>query len=387
MAPECAPLCLHSTVLSSPLTDACLEMFAVFKQGARRVSDPVAPSWASAALAGDTSNPLATEGVSAGTASVWGSVCTRRGTFSVACAFCRPSLTTKVSRQPDNFMRGDGYQCAGSVTQADVHEAANALLDGGRAETVRMGAAYQLGNACRHAEVCATALEALSAALAHPTQECTRRAATYGMSVAGAAAIPLLVEVLAGASTDPDRAVTAAHALGSCVEAAEAQPVVEQLASVCTQAVAEIEAYEAGKTAEELAQAQKAAPRGEVYRAEIAVDFFVTDRRRVAAACLKSLGLIGAKALRAADAETALAAVDAIMPMACHADEVGGVFPTYTANLIVTNAQDVRDRPSVAELRGSVRLFVLGHRRSYVCAPTPSSRPPRSWGATSKGAA
>ena len=173
------------------------------------------------------------------------------------------------------------------------------------------------------------------------------------MSVAGAAAVPLLVEVLAGASTDPDRAVTAAHALGSCVEAAEAQPVVEQLASVCTQAVAEIEAYEAGKTAEELAQAQKAAPRGEVYRAEIAVDFFVTDRRRVAAACLKSLGLIGAKALRAADAETALAAVDAIMPMACHADEVGGVFPTYTANLIVTNAQDVRDRPSVADLRGS----------------------------------
>ena len=41
-------------------------------------------------------------------------------------------------------MRGDGYQCAGpegSVTQADVHEAANALLDGGRAETVHMGAA------------------------------------------------------------------------------------------------------------------------------------------------------------------------------------------------------------------------------------------------------
>ena len=63
--------------------------------------------------------------------------------------------------------------------------------------------------------------------------------------------------------------------------------------------------------------------------------------------------MIGAKALRAADAETALAAVDAIMPMACHADEVGGVFPTYTANLILTNAQDVRDRPSVADLRGS----------------------------------
>ena len=41
-------------------------------------------------------------------------------------------------------MRGAGYQCAGpegSVTQADVHEAANALLDGGRAETVHMGAA------------------------------------------------------------------------------------------------------------------------------------------------------------------------------------------------------------------------------------------------------
>ena len=92
MAPECAPLGLFSTALS--LADACREI-AVFKQGARRVSDPVAPSWASAALAGDTSNPLATEGVSAGTASVWGSVC-KSGAF---CAFCRPSLTMHRANQ------------------------------------------------------------------------------------------------------------------------------------------------------------------------------------------------------------------------------------------------------------------------------------------------
>ena len=93
MAAECAPLDLFSTALS--LADACREMFAVFKQGARRVSDPVAPSWASAALAGDTSNPLATEGVSAGTASVWGSVC-KSGAFY---AFCRPSLTMHRANQ------------------------------------------------------------------------------------------------------------------------------------------------------------------------------------------------------------------------------------------------------------------------------------------------
>ena len=92
MAPECAPLGLFSTALS--LADACREI-AVFKQGARRVSDPVAPSWASDALAGDTSNPLATEGVSAGTASVWGSVC-KSGAF---CAFCRPSLTMHRANQ------------------------------------------------------------------------------------------------------------------------------------------------------------------------------------------------------------------------------------------------------------------------------------------------
>lgn len=293
----------------------------MFKQGARRVSDPVAPSWASSESAEeDTTNPFATGSASLATASVWGSVY--------------------------NYMRGKGYQCAdeGGVSRATVQAAAAALLDGGRAETVRMGSAYLLGNAVRCADLRDLALGTLGAALTHSTQECSRRAATYGLSVAGAGAIPLLLEVL---GQEPHFAVTAAHALGNCVEhlnllkALQLSNCIEPLATACEKVVAEIEEYEAGKSAAEIQAAKAAAPRGEVYRAEVAVDFFVTERRRVAAACCKAIGLIGARAVRAGDLDATLAAAAALLPMALRDGDPGGIFPSYMGPGTVTqNALD-----------------------------------------------
>jgi hypothetical protein len=294
----------------------------MFKQGARRVSDPAAaPSWASSEATDDDANPFATDGVAPGTASVWGSVY--------------------------NFMRGKGYQCMDEkvgVSRAAVQAAAAVLLDGGRAETVRMGSAYLLGNAVRHAPMRDLALEALGAALSHPTHECSRRAATYGLSVAGAGAIPLLLDAL---GQEPHVAVTAAHALGNCAEHLNLLKVlqlsncIDPLASACEKAVAEIEEYEASKSAEEIKAAAAAAPRGEVYSAEAAVDFFVTDRRRVAAACCKAIGLIGARAVRAGDLDATLAAAEALLPMALLVVDPGGGFPSYMgAGTVTQNALD-----------------------------------------------
>ena len=66
---------------------------------------------------------------------------------------------------------------------------------------------------------------------------------------------------------------------------ADINAVIKALQLACANAVQQIEEYESTRTKAELAVAAKASPRGEVYRAEVAVDFYVTDRRRVAAAC------------------------------------------------------------------------------------------------------
>lgn len=293
----------------------------MFKQSARRVSDPAAPSWASSEPTDDNKNPFVTDGVAPGTASVWGSVY--------------------------NYMRAKGYQCMDEqvgVSRATLQAAAAVLLDGGRAEIVRMGSAYLLGNAVRQPPMRDLALEALGSALLHPTHECSRRAATYGLSVAGAGAIPLLLEAL---GREPHVAVTAAHALGNCAEdlnllkALHLSNCIDPLATACENAVAEIEAYAASKSAEEIKAAAAAAPRREVYRAEVAVDFFVTDRRRVAAACCKAIGLIGARAVRLGDLDATLAAAEALLPMALLVVDPGGGFPSYMGSGTVTqNALD-----------------------------------------------
>jgi hypothetical protein len=116
---------------------------------------------------------------------------------------------------------------------------------------------------------------------------------------------------------------------------------IEPLATACEKVVAEIEEYEAGKSAAEIQAAKAAAPRGEVYRAEVAVDFFVTERRRVAAACCKAIGLIGARAVRAGDLDATLAAAAALLPMALRDGDPGGIFPSYMGPGTVTqNALD-----------------------------------------------
>ena len=81
----------------------------MFKQGARRVSDPGRPSW-DAAKPHAVRNPFAeAAGISPGTAAVWGSV--------------------------HSYMQGTGYHSAEttSSTPADVKAAAEALLEGHRA--------------------------------------------------------------------------------------------------------------------------------------------------------------------------------------------------------------------------------------------------------------
>ena len=186
---------------------------------------------------------------------------------------------------------------------------------------------------------------ALSTALIHPTRECSRRAATYGLSVAGPAGLSALLVALGDA---PDVAVTAAHALGNCVDdavitstSADINAVIKALQLACANAVQQIEEYESTRTKAELAVAAKASPRGEVYRAEVAVDFYVTDRRRVAAACLKSLGLIGARAVRLGDEAASVSAATAILPMAMRGGEAGGVFPSHmNAATVTQNAED-----------------------------------------------
>ena len=155
----------------------------MFKQGGRRVSHPIAPTWATED--GSAANPFDGQpDIAAGTASVWGSVY--------------------------SFLRGSGYHTpppSGPPASAEqVQEAAASLLEGHRAEIVRMGAAYLLGNAARegHAEAPVAASEDNRADVGTCTVEVNGALEVEGAVVlVCAAAVPAIVTV---------RTVLVAHA-------------------------------------------------------------------------------------------------------------------------------------------------------------------------------
>lgn len=210
-------------------------------------------------------------------------------------------------------------------------------------EMMRLGAAYELGGlvaACGYGgstfadhetdqnqalHTATVALRALQRLLVDPS-EATRRAAAYGLTAAGPAALPWLNSTLrspvALSSVPPDPQpnvdteqgiiVQVVHAVAHCatrgsqsIESAElAADTVSAVCEAVRRASAEIEFLTAAATPDELMEQEPWLHN--MYQNEVPLNFRVIERRRTIAEGAVALGLIGARAI--ADGRETIAA-------------------------------------------------------------------------------
>ncbi len=210
-------------------------------------------------------------------------------------------------------------------------------------EMIRLGAAYELGRlvaACGYGghtfddyetdqiqalHTATVALRALQRLLVDPS-EGTRRAAAYGLTAAGSAALPWLNSTLRSpvalnsVPSDPQPNVDTkqgiivqiVHAVAHCATRG-AQPiksaelVADTVSAVCEavhRAAAEIEFLTAAATPDELMEQEPWVHN--MYQSEVPLNFRVIERRRTIAEGAVALGLIGARAV--ADGRATIAA-------------------------------------------------------------------------------
>jgi hypothetical protein len=183
-------------------------------------------------------------------------------------------------------------------------------------EMTRVGAGYQLGALVRAAPdsaAGAAALRALQRCLLDP-EEATRRAAAYGVTAAGGAALPWLLSLLRSPAalaalppapqpnvdTKQGVIVQIIHAVAHCAALCDAlaAQAVDAVCAAMTRAVEEIDAMTAAAQPEELAA--QAPWLHNMYQNEAPLNFRVIERRRTVAEGCVALGLIGAAAVRVA---------------------------------------------------------------------------------------
>ena len=220
-------------------------------------------------------------------------------------------------------------------------------------EMTRLGAGYLLGGMVRkHAADSAGigALRSLQRLLLDPA-ETFRRAAAYGLTAAGPAALPWLLSLLRSpvaveslplspqANVDVKQGVLVqvVHAVAHCATDAGtpselASEAVDVLALAMERAVAEAEVFTAEADPEALAA--QAPLLHNMYHNEQPLAFFVIERRRTVLEGCVALGLIGAQAVADGESDTATAACAALLQVAT-SEEPGMSFSAFMTRMSV----------------------------------------------------
>jgi hypothetical protein len=254
--------------------------------------------------------------------------------------------------------RAGRWSCPGWRARQPVERAAAAMA-ASPSEAERTAAGYRLGGSIRRGGAGrAAAVAALVAGLVSGG-EATQRAATYGLSVAGQAAVaPLLSVVAAQLEREGDEAAgggdvpavglhggrwqiitCACFALGEASERPSA-PAVAAMARVLEQATQGIVAHLAAKSGPQSAGAEGPRVGTEIRDATVEVDWAVHERRRAAAQAAAAAGHLGHAAVLADDAPVALTALAVLAPWLGSRDELeyGGELPDYFSGSAIGQA-------------------------------------------------
>eukprot|EP01050_Picozoa_sp_SAG11_P010710 SAG11_NODE_1089_length_5920_cov_12.988146_2_plen_659_part_00 len=222
-------------------------------------------------------------------------------------------------------------------------------------EMTRIGSGYELGMLARAAPGSASGAEALRAlqrCLLDP-EEATRRAAAYGLTVAGTAALPWLLRLLASPAAlealpsseqrnvDVKQGVLVqvVHAVAHCAKDCSADLAAQAVGALCAamrRAAEEIEAATVGAQPEEL-DAQRPWLH-DMYQAEVPLNFRVVERRRTVAEGCVALGLIGSAAVRDGREGTASRACAALVAVASSPEPGLGWAAFMTRQSVIHNA-------------------------------------------------
>ena len=235
----------------------------------------------------------------------------------------RSDTIQQLYRGLHDYLRGDEERTAdASGTQTGVQDL-EATMRSSACDLERLGAAYALG---RQAAGLAPLLSMLT-----DTEERVRRAASYGLTVAPAAAAAAIELLRSPPTVAAPRGLLAsnvdiqaallpnlAHIIGqlSAETAKLGVNAVEALRNAMGRARMEISEFAAAQTPEEVA---------EVAALEGPLRFYVIERRRLLTECSTALGLVGQAAVHAGDAAVGVAAAEALVEAARNQAGMPGV--------------------------------------------------------------
>lgn len=247
-----------------------------------------------------------------------------------------------------SWMRGEGpAPAAAAVTPEEEVGRLAGLVEHSESETQRVGSAYTLGAVSKHQRgdgAGAVALATLVQCMVSPLER-VRRAATWGIGLAGDSAVPPLLGLLAAPHklepspqlsplTQQEVRTNAAHALGEAAETATAA-VAEALAAAVTRSAALLQGrLDALPTAERqhLTDSHARGARGwdgDMYSVQLEVESDTHELRKTMAAAALAAGLVGCKAMRGQPpADVAVRLVSLLQRLQEYPDPAA-IFPTH----------------------------------------------------------
>ena len=321
-----------------------------------RCSDPDSPTWAAAHEQEPVEGAFAYTHASASKQKIWEEM--YRYMRGEAHSQDRPDEATVDSPAQ---VKGDVLNTLEVLVPVVAEQIAT--IQSSSCETERLGVAYSMGSSGD-----ASAVERLAQLMRDPRHEHIRRAACYGLTVGGAAAVAPMLELLAdpaplgvgelekqaarqwmGADMSQHVKVQALHVLGqltSQTAAARSAAVVNGIAAAISAAAAEIDGFgaRAGITEAEIATLSEQFG-GNNYVAQIAEYMYVVERRRTIAAGCEALGMVGHAVVVRCGGEMTSAALAVLLKCAqvlCEwicSPEPGVAYPSFmTRNTVQHNA-------------------------------------------------